>query len=570
MAHELGHLLFGLPDLYDTTGVSEGIGNFSLMAAGSWGRKASIDYQGQSPVHPDAWCKLNLGWVDPITDTRGLNYFLAAGNYPTTTATNAVYLQTTSDPKQYFLFENRGQSGFDAGLSGLMTGSSTVMGTPGGLAVWHIDESVRTTRNWMAPNNVASHKFIDLEEADNVSTMDTKTDRGQFNDLYFLGNRTIFDDQSAPNSKLYNDGFTGIGIDSIDVPALSMQGNFTFKKAQTITFTAPPSSLITSGTYTTLTATATSGLAVIFSSTTPTTCTVSGNTVTATKTTGTCTVVANQPGDATYAAATQVSKAISIVSSKVSQTITFTAPPTSLIVGQSYNPLTASSTSGLAVTFSSSTLTTCTVSGNTVTATTTTGTCTVAANQSGDATYAAATQVTKAISIVAKKAQSITFTAPPTSLIVGQSYNPLTASSTSGLAVTFSSLTLTTCTVSGNTVTATTTTGTCTVAANQSGNATYAAATQVTKNITISKATQTITSFTAPASLAKAASGTLTGAASSWLVVTFTSTTTTICTVNGTTVTATSTAGTCTVAADQSGNATYAAAPQKKLSFSVK
>lgn len=35
-AHELGHLLFGWPDLYDTDDTSEGIGNWCLMAGGSW------------------------------------------------------------------------------------------------------------------------------------------------------------------------------------------------------------------------------------------------------------------------------------------------------------------------------------------------------------------------------------------------------------------------------------------------------------------------------------------------------------------------------------------------------
>ena len=35
-AHELGHLLFGFPDLYDTDDSSEGIGNWCLMAGGSW------------------------------------------------------------------------------------------------------------------------------------------------------------------------------------------------------------------------------------------------------------------------------------------------------------------------------------------------------------------------------------------------------------------------------------------------------------------------------------------------------------------------------------------------------
>ncbi|MDO9081046.1 MAG: M6 family metalloprotease domain-containing protein, partial [Desulfuromonadales bacterium] len=37
IAHELGHALCGLPDLYDTSYTNAGMGIFSLMAAGSWG-----------------------------------------------------------------------------------------------------------------------------------------------------------------------------------------------------------------------------------------------------------------------------------------------------------------------------------------------------------------------------------------------------------------------------------------------------------------------------------------------------------------------------------------------------
>lgn len=56
-AHELGHLLFGLPDLYDIDNTSEGIGNWCLMAGGSWGGG------GDTPVHPSAWCKAQQEWV---------------------------------------------------------------------------------------------------------------------------------------------------------------------------------------------------------------------------------------------------------------------------------------------------------------------------------------------------------------------------------------------------------------------------------------------------------------------------------------------------------------------------
>jgi hypothetical protein len=63
----------------------------------------------------------------------------------------------------------------------------------------------------------------------------------------------------------------------------------------------------------------------------------------------------------------------------------------------------------------------------------------------------------------------------------------LSATSTSGLAVTFSTSTSSVCTVSGNTLTLVSA-GTCTVNADQSGNSAYAAATQVTRQITVSAA----------------------------------------------------------------------------------
>jgi immune inhibitor A len=57
-SHEFGHLL-GLPDLYDTTFRSHGIGDWCLMAAGSWGRK------GNRPSRMSCWCLSKLGWIKP-------------------------------------------------------------------------------------------------------------------------------------------------------------------------------------------------------------------------------------------------------------------------------------------------------------------------------------------------------------------------------------------------------------------------------------------------------------------------------------------------------------------------
>jgi hypothetical protein len=167
--------------------------------------------------------------------------------------------------------------------------------------------------------------------------------------------------------------------------------------------------------------------------------------------------------------------------------------------------------------------------------------------------------------------QSITFGVVPT-IVVGGTGVVSAVGGASGNAVIFTSMTPTICSVSGTTV-AGIAAGTCTIAANQAANAAYSAATQVTQNISVNLAAQTIgtISFT-PATLN--VSGTTTVSANggaSGNPVTFTSTTTGICTVsgtNGSTVMGVA-AGTCTIAADQAGNANYGAAIQVTQNITV-
>jgi uncharacterized protein with FMN-binding domain len=86
--------------------------------------------------------------------------------------------------------------------------------------------------------------------------------------------------------------------------------------------------------------------------------------------------------------------------------------------------------------------------------------------------------------------QTISFTAPAKTF--GDAPFALTATATSGLPVTFASSTLSTCTVDGSTATIVAA-GPCTIVASQVGNGTYNAAPDVSQNITIAKATATLT-----------------------------------------------------------------------------
>ena len=553
MAHELGHLILRLPDLYDTSFISEGIGNFSLMAGGSWAQKPTDPYAGQSPVHPDAWCKLYNGWVDPVVNGVGPVTFPAVGS-AAATAANAVQMQTTTDPAQYFLFENRGQYGYDAGLSGLMSGMTGVSGTPGGLAVWHVDESMRTATTWWAPNDIVTHKFLDLEEADNVSTMDTVVDRGQANDFFFSPNKGVFDDLSSPNSKLYSAASTGIALNSLSAPSQSMTGNFGLI-SQTITF-GPAPSLIIGGTAT-VSATASSRLPVTFSSLTTAVCTIAGTTVTGV-TAGTCTIAANQAGDGTYAPAPQTTQNIDV--GKIPQTITFGAAPLVSVGGT--GAVSATASSGLVVIYSSLTPTVCAIAGNTVTGSAI-GDCTIAADQLGDATYAPAPRLLQTFAI-GKASQSITFGAAPTISVNGT--GAVSATASSRLSVSYGTATPGVCSIAGSTVTGVTA-GNCTITADQTGNGTYAPAPQATQTFAIAKANQTISFGLAP-TVTVGGSGVVSAVATSGLSVTFSSTTPSVCTLAGNTVTGVA-AGNCVIAADQGGDANYNPAPQVVQSIQV-
>jgi hypothetical protein len=189
-----------------------------------------------------------------------------------------------------------------------------------------------------------------------------------------------------------------------DVVVSTMLGNFTLtgaftyvKTPQTITFGALADILI-SGTPPAVSATASSGLTVVFTSATTGVCTVSGTTVTLVAP-GTCTINANQAGDGTYAAATQVQQSFGV--SYRSQTVSFDAL-TGATLGVSSAPLIrGSASSGLAVTYSSTTPGVCTVSGTTISMLNP-GTCTISASQAGNGTYSAAASVTQSFSITAK------------------------------------------------------------------------------------------------------------------------------------------------------------------------
>lgn len=159
----------------------------------------------------------------------------------------------------------------------------------------------------------------------------------------------------------------------------------TFETLRGVSFGAAPFAL---------SAIASSGLPVVFASSTNGVCSLSGNMVTIVAV-GTCSITALQAGNATYAAAPSVTQ--TVIVSPATQTITFAAID-NVAFGSVPINISATASSGLPVTFLSTTPAVCTVSGAVVTIAAT-GTCSIAANQAGNADYSAAPSVTQSFTI---------------------------------------------------------------------------------------------------------------------------------------------------------------------------
>jgi uncharacterized protein YjdB len=216
--------------------------------------------------------------------------------------------------------------------------------------------------------------------------------------------------------------------------------------AQTITFPAIASKAYGAPSFN-LTATATSGLPVTYSSSNTNVATVSGNTVTI-RGVGSTTITASQAGNANYVAAPSVGQALTVT--KAAQTITFTAP-TAKTYGDSSFSLSAVASSGLSVTFTSANTNVATISGSTVNIVGA-GTASITATQSGNANYNAATSVAKTLT-VAKAAQTVSFNPTTPVTYVKNGTFSLSASSTSGGTISFTSGNTAILTISGKTAT---------------------------------------------------------------------------------------------------------------------
>ncbi|WP_159436598.1 autotransporter domain-containing protein [Pseudovibrio sp. Tun.PSC04-5.I4] len=358
-----------------------------------------------------------------------------------------------------------------------------------------------------------------------------------------------------------------VGNDNYNAAPVADQTFAIGKGAQTISFTKPADQAFTPNGAVQLTATGgASGNRLTFASQTSTVCSVSESQATM-LTAGNCTIRASQAGNDNYNVAADADQTFAI--GKAAQTLSFTKPADQAFTPSGAVQLTATGgASGIPVTFTTQTSTVCSVSESQATMLTA-GNCTIRASQAGNDNYNVAPDADQ-IFAIGKAAQTLSFTKPADQAFTPKGAVQLTATGgASGIPVTFTSQTSTVCTVLESQAILLTA-GNCTIRASQAGNDNYNVAADADQTFAIGKAAQTI-SFTKPANQAFTPNGavqlTATGGASG-IPVTFTSQTSTVCTVLES-QTILLTAGNCTIRASQAGNDNYNVAPDADQTFAI-
>jgi M6 family metalloprotease-like protein len=235
VAHETGHA-FGLPDLYDTSHQTWGVGDWSLMGIGN-------QVTQNSPSSYDPWSLFDLGWA--TVDLLSASRTVTTGPRQ---VTDTVFLaQAAEAPQQYLLIENRQAVRSDTAQMG--PGVLARQKAPG-LLLWYIDQQ-KVNAGWLANQvNVGPTHGVTLLQADGLNDLRARRNRGDPGDPFpgSAGN-TRFTYLTNPPAADLQGRSLGFALDQIrQLPDGVMSFRYTRRPLTLVTTTWPDALVVVNGT----------------------------------------------------------------------------------------------------------------------------------------------------------------------------------------------------------------------------------------------------------------------------------------------------------------------------------
>jgi M6 family metalloprotease-like protein len=237
VVHEFGHIL-NLPDLYDVTGWSNGVGAFDLMGTGGWvGNPAAGAPEGSIPANMGAWTRYAMGWVNPLVVTAPESLLTIHASSIDTTQyglASQTMIKVPISETEFYLIENRQQDvahkdtiivdAEDGVPIYVDRGEYDFFLPASGIAIWHIDDNI--VNAYYASNTIQvnpMHKGIDLEEADGIQHFDayyfgdSLEYYGSRYDLFFVDDSNRANRHFGPFTEPNSDSYFGKSMLNINV-----------------------------------------------------------------------------------------------------------------------------------------------------------------------------------------------------------------------------------------------------------------------------------------------------------------------------------------------------------------
>lgn len=207
ICHEFSHCL-GLPDFYDIDyGGAYGTGEWDIMCAGSYNDDSFC------PAGYTAYERMSIGWIAPIELKQNIT---VENMKPLGDAQEAYIIYNDNNKDEYYIVENRQQTGWDEALPG------------SGLLITHVDYDKRAW-DYNCPNSPSAQAMYGIQNphercAPFLANNSTENPSGN---VYPYGSNNSLTNTTTPAAKLYNSNTDGTFYMNKPVKDITVNGDGT-------------------------------------------------------------------------------------------------------------------------------------------------------------------------------------------------------------------------------------------------------------------------------------------------------------------------------------------------------